>query len=173
MNFQPIAFLDTFELTASLRTKMGLFRPDVDGPMSLPVRGPRANADDPDDDLAFVIYKDAARWVELKTMLSRLKRIGDQGGGIEFGRIDMKLLKPGATVPWETDGGSYAERFTHAVLPLRTNPGVMLYSGIESWAPVIGLLTMVNHRVVRSAVNLGEHPAIWLAVDFKRREGDG
>ena len=170
MNFTPIAFIDTFDLGASLRTKIGLFRPDVDGSLSAPVRGPRANADDPDDDLAFVIYKDAGRWVELKTMLARLKRVGDSIGGIEFGRVDMKMLKAGATVPWEVESSAYLDRFNRAVLPLRTNPGVMMYSGTESWAPVIGLLTVVNHRVVQSAINMGEHPAIWLAVDFRKRE---
>jgi hypothetical protein len=168
MNFAPIAFVDTFDLTASLRTKMGLFKPYGDGLLSIPIRGPRANADDPDDDLAFGTYKHA--WVEAKTTISRLKRIGDQLGGADFGRVALQMLKAGATLPWDMESGPYYDRFSRAVLPLRTNPGVMLYSGVESWAPVIGLLTVVNHRVVQSAINLGEHPAIWMSLDFCRKD---
>lgn len=171
MNFASIAFLDPFELIGSLRQRMGLFGPSAGGGLrSLPVRGPRANADDPDDDLGFVLYKDAGKWVELKNTLGRIKRIGDQGGGIEFGRIALELLPPGVCLPWAFEDSTYNARFNRAYLALRTNPGVTLFSGNESWSPIIGLLTVANRRVRHSAVNLGEHPAIWLAVDFRRKD---
>ena len=36
--------------------------------------------------------------------------------------------------------------------------------------PGIGFLTITSRRLPRSAINLGEASAIWLALDFKRRE---
>lgn len=170
-NFLSVSFLDTFELVGSLRSKMGLFKRRADDRlMVLPVRGPRANADDPDDDTAYVRYKDAAKWVELTGMLTRIVRIGEQSGGFELGRVSLELLPPGACLPWELEFSAYAARFARAVLPLRTNPGVTLYSGGEVWHPVIGWLTITNRLVRHSAINLGEHQAIWLALDFRKRE---
>lgn len=159
--FISIAWLDTFELCASLPKRMGL--------LPLQVRGSKAGADDPDDDLSFVQSKAAASWPELRVMLARIKRLGDQTGGIEFGRISVGLLPAGRTDPWWRDESPYATRFASALLPLRTNPGVVIYSNGEQWTPVIGWLTIVA-RGVSSAINLGEHPAIWLAVDFRKKE---
>ena len=152
MNFAPVAFLDTFDLVASLRTKMGLFRKAEDGILELPVRGPSAKAEDPDDDTKFVRYREPAKWVELQNCISRIRRIGEQMGGIDLGRVRLELLPPATCLPWALDEGAYNARFARALLPLRTNPAVTIFSSNESWSPAIGYLTIVNRRVPNSAI---------------------
>ena len=174
-NFVPIAFLDTFELAASLRRRMGAFvldPLDMLGPRCLKVRGPRTGADDPDDDLAFVAYKDAANWPELRATLGRISRIGEATiGGVEFGRVFLELLMPATRLPWDVlVEDRYSERFSRLHLPLRTNPAAIVYAGTEQMHLLPGQLTIVNQRAGVSAVNLGEWPRIHLVVDFKRKE---
>ena len=168
--FSQVAWVDPFELAASLRgTRMALFKGD-DRRRLLHIRGPRPNAADADDDLAFVWAKEYARWAELKIVLGHIERFGAKAGGIEFGRIGFEMLMPGRVLPWQRDEGAYAERFMRAHLPLRTNPSAMIAAGTEMMHLLPGALTVVAHRNYYSAVNHGEQPRVHLIVDFKRRE---
>lgn len=166
-NFLPLAFLDPHELAASLPRRMGLFKGGL-----LPIRGPRAGADDPDDDVAYRQLLDVGKWPELKSMLARIKRIGEQQGGIEFGRIFMELLPASKTPEWRPPAAGYFERFNRLVMPLRTNPAVVHYSGTESLHLAHGIVTWVNQRAWTSAINLGETNAVLLVVDTRRKEAD-
>jgi hypothetical protein len=172
--FTPIAYLDTFELASSLRTRMGQFpNPDASRRV-LPLRGPRKDAD-PDDDAAFVLAREAQRWPELKAMLEQIReavaqvyeRLG-KPGEVEFGRIALEMLMSGANVPWRKDDGAYAQRFERAHLALRSNPGARLFAAHEMLWLLPGDLTAVAHRVPHSAINLGEWPRVHLVVDFRR-----
>lgn len=168
-NFLPICFVDTFDLVASMRQRMGLFKPGE--PRILPIRGPRAEADDPDDDLAYINYRDPlAKWPEMARMIRRLGRIGEEQGGIEFGRIFLEMLDPGMRLSWTLDDNAYAARFTRVHLPLRTNPAAMMHSGIEQANLLPGALTAVNQRAPHSAINLGEWPRVHLVADFRRKD---
>jgi hypothetical protein len=168
MNFQAIAWVDSFDLAASLRTRMGLFKPAGDGLLTAEVRGPRPGAEDPEDAAAFAYFKApgvrSGKWPELKIALDQIKRLGEQQGGVEFGRIGLLMMQPGSSLPWTHLGGP----LEHGRLLLRGNPGLVWYGGAETWMPTSGVLTLVNRRVPNSAVNMGESPAIWLAVDFRK-----
>jgi hypothetical protein len=167
-NFQPIAWVDPFDLAASLRTRMGLFKPGGEGPLTLAVRGPLPG---PENDPAGLAYYKAAgvrsgKWPEMKIVLDQIKRLGEQQGGVELGRIGLEMLPAGACSPWTWTG--VPNDFEHGRLLLRGNPGLVWYGGAETWIPTIGVLTLVNWRVPNSAVNMGESPAVWLAVDFRK-----
>lgn len=167
-NIVGLAYLDTFELAASLPRRMGPFK---DG--ALPIRGPRAGADDPDDDVAYVAHMTPTqmnKWPELKSAIARIKRIGDQAGGVEFGRIFLELMPAGIARPWEPPATGYFERFNRLAVALRTNPGVVHYSGVESLHLAHGVVTWINQRAWRSAINIGETSAILLVVDTKVKE---
>ena len=71
---------------------------------------------------------------------------------------------------WRLDQGEETRQYEHAFMLLRTSPAVTFFSGNEVAAPGIGFLTITSRRLPRSAINLGEASAIWLALDFKRRE---
>ena len=158
MNFVSVAHLDPFELTASLRPKMGLFRREGLGPGICPVRVPK------DGEHGKWIAKQA-KWVELTNYIQRIRRLAD----VELGRIDLLYLPPGGQAPWWEALGEYADAYEHAVVMLRTSPAFALFAGPEVWMPAIGLLTVVSRKVPRSAINMGDSPAIWLAVDFRRK----
>jgi hypothetical protein len=164
MNFAFLAFVDVFDFAASLRPRLGLLKGG-----RLVIRGPRKDAADPDDDLAFVMAKEAARWPELKTTLSHVERLGDKAGGVDFGRIHLEMLMPGQTLPWSHETTPYAEMFQRAHLALRTNPGAALFSGNEAWHVPTGHVVAINRRAPCSAINMGEHSRIHLIIDFKIR----
>lgn len=163
-NFTPLAFVDTFDLVASLPQHMGLF--GAGELRQIVVRGPRAGGD-PHDDLAFAFYK-RAMWPEMKMMIERLKRLGD---GFEFGRIALELLPAGGKLPWTVEDSEYSRRFVRSHLALRTNPGVVTYAGPESMHLPIGALVLVNWRGVATATaNHGETAMIRLVIDTRQKD---
>ena len=102
-------------------------------------------------------------WPELRAALKLVKRLHDRApvGGI--GRLGFLMLRPNDADKWnEPLTGWY-----RVELPLRTNPGCMMYAGVESAHLPVGHLTLVNQGVWTSAVNFGETPRVHLAVDFR------
>jgi len=163
-NILALAFLDPHELAASLPKRMGLFKEGL-----LPIRGPRAGADDPDDDTAYRQLFDTSKWVELRSYLGRIKRLGDATGGIDFGKIGLEIIPPDTCLPWERNATPYSVRFQRMIVSLRTNPGVVIHSGIEAVSPQIGWLTLINQRAWNSRANMGDSSSIQLVVDFAKK----
>jgi len=156
-NFLAIAHMDPFELICSLRPKMGLFKEEGGGSLYCPVRVPKEGK--------WVIRQ--GKWVELTNYIQRIRRLAD----VELGYIELRLLAAGGDMDWQPpdyEPGAYE----HAIVMLRTSPAFALFAGPEVWMPAIGLLTVVSRRVPRSAINMGDSPAIWLAVDFKRKPAE-
>lgn len=172
MNFTLISFLDTYDLACSLRPRAGMF--GGSGVRTLHLRGPKKGAEDPDDESDYGRSREAARWPEFKTLIGRIERLGEQifsnygGGHVEFGRIFLEWLDVGATVPWRKLEGDYFERFNRLHLALRTNPGCMLYSGVEAIQLPPGQMARMNVMVPHSAVNLGASPRVHLVLDVRR-----
>jgi hypothetical protein len=111
-----------------------------------------------------------AKWPELQAVVNQIERLGEQQGGIEFGRIHLELLPPDTHLPWERDDSTYAARFNRLTMALRTSPGCMHFAGTESAHLVPGVVTWVNQRTWHSMVNLGETNAIHLIVDTRKRD---
>lgn len=171
--FIPVAFLDTFDTVASLPARMGLFRADPltqYGERILTLRTFRKDSDPAEENFAW--NQAYAKWPEVKNTLSQMKRIGDaQLGppGIEYGRVFLEMLDAGAATPWRASIASPMRPFLRAHLPLRTNPGAVLYVGRESMHLFPGQLTIVEQRGLQSGVNFGEWPRIHLVADFRVR----
>jgi len=158
--FLAAAHFDTFELVASLRTRLGLFKQEAGGVQICPVRQMKG------EKWTRPAYAASGKWPELTNLLQRISRLGEAMGGIELGMVDLELLPAGACMNWRTDDGL---PFEHAIMLLRTSPAVTFFAGSEVAAPGIGFLTIVSRRLPRSAINLGEAAAIWLALDFRKR----
>jgi hypothetical protein len=159
-NFLPLAFIDPFDLIASLPRRMGLFQPG-EPPTTIKVRW--------DTETGFR-QADLSKWPELQAIINQIDRLGEQRGGIEFGRIRIELLKPGTCLAWERDDTPYAERFNRSIMALRVNPGAALYYGTEVLQPQLGLIVIVNQRVRHCKINIGETSSIYLIVDFRKKD---
>ncbi len=172
-NFAAVAFLDPFELAASLRTRWGRFHGDPGGLRTMSIRGAPAGAADPDDDATFGFYRQAGvrsgKWPEMAALLDRLERLGGQ----DYGRIWLEMYPPGYRGWRDPEPPAYAERFSRAVMALRWNPEAALFSGRESQVLVPGFLTLVNHRTICGAMNLGEWETVALVIDGRKGEDDG
>lgn len=172
-NFTPLGWQDVFELSSSLRNRVSLF--PAGEPRALTLRGPRDNADDPDDDAAYVWkpLMGKGKWQEATNTIRRLKRLGDQMfGQIEFGRVFIELLDPGTTLPWTRRSGEYANRFARAYVALRTNPAVIHHCGTEGWFLQLGQIVTINHALPQSALNLGDHWCAHLVLDVRKKTED-
>jgi aspartyl/asparaginyl beta-hydroxylase len=166
----PIAFIDTFDLVASLPAYMGAFRSAGDpGVRWMRLRDHKTVAEGEGENI-FTWYQPYGRWIEMKNMLGQLKRIGDERlGEIEWGRVYLEMLDPVATLPWRAQTEPYYQRFMRAHLPLRTNPAARIMAETESANLLPGLLTIVNVAVVGSATNFAEWPRVHLVCDFRRK----
>lgn len=164
MNIAAVAFIDPFDLAASLRRRLGLFQGEGLRKM-LPLRGPKRGAD-PDDDTLFVWSKERERWGELSAMLGHLAHTQD----ILWGRIELEMLMPGGIVPWARDQTPYGQRFTRAHVALRTNPSAMNFVGGTAVNMAAGVVNLIDRTLPCSAINLGETSRVHLIVDFRKKE---
>lgn len=171
-NFLTIGvWYDPFELMCSLRQRLGQFKGEG-GVRTLTLRGPRANAGDPDDEFSYVMAKESAKWVEARILLDRIRRDGAQllQGELEFGRVYFEMLDAGAVVPWRRRSTPYTERFTRLHYGVRTNPASLIYSGPESINVLPGQLVAVGMRALHAAVNHGDHPRVHLLIDIRKKD---
>lgn len=162
----PLGFVEVYDLAASLRARVGQFRPGA--PRLLPVRGPRKDGD-PGDVETFVWWG-VAKWPELRSVLARIKEWGKQAGGIELGRIEFEMLDPGMMLPWSRDESEYRKRFLRAALPIRTNPGAVMVCYNELASPAAGFLTLYSPAAMHTAANHGEYARVHLNLDFRKVE---
>lgn len=168
-NFLPIAFFDTLELAGSLRVRWGDFRNMGTGHRVLRVRG-HAKDSDPAED-RFGRYPGTKGWVELDNLLGEIgeRAVALMPPGVDEGLVFLEMLDPGAAVAWRGETEPYFERWSRAMIAIRSNPGVVLLAGHETMTPAVGMLNVVSPRLPRAALNMGEWPCVWLTIDFRKR----
>lgn len=110
-------------------------------------------------------------WKSGRAMLERLRvLLGLDGHLAELGLVSLLSVKAGAAVPWERHDEDYDlghDRFHICLVP---SPGMMLMVGLEQANIPVGQVTLINHRALHSAVNLGTNDAVHLVVDIVRPE---
>lgn len=168
--FVPIIHLDTLELAGSLRTRWGQFKTAAPGHHVLRIRGNAKGSEESAD--RFATYTPAKGWVELGNLCSDIEQRAAAllPPGIEYGRTFFEWLDPGVYLDWNIETAPYFERWTRAILPLRTSPATLMIYGTETASPGPGWLTIVSPRLPHCAVNMGEHPWVWLTIDFRRKD---
>jgi hypothetical protein len=153
-NIIPGGWFDPFELICSLRPRMGWFRE--------PVNGKR---------IVHATDKVQDKWPELANMLDRLRQFGKDA--YENGRASVEMIDPQAITPWEVDPGPYealGQQFIKGprfLMALRSNMGFAFHGPAEVINPNPGQLFMVDTRLPRCAINMGESPWIGLVIDAK------
>lgn len=107
-----------------------------------------------------------AEWKNGKALLSRLRVAAAPlvgGRTAELGQAHLVRLKPGGFVDWGRDETDWLSLHM-AIVP---SPDAWVFSGGASAVLPVGQLTFVNHRVLYSAANFGDHSVIQLVVDVR------
>lgn len=185
-HLRGVTHLDVFEMVGSLYARRELFnaitlRQDLEGS---PHRGTRTiflrGPEEPTParwflDVPHVNYPALNDWPEAHFLR---KAISDaiwadrvDLGQPKFGKIMVIELKPGGTISWHRDEGTYAETHARYHLPLVSNPSAYLYSGGDHSHIPVGVLTAFDTSVPHSAANFGTTPRIHLVVDVRRDGG--
>lgn len=138
----PVGWLDPFDLIASLPRRMGLF----------------GESDRFGERIATNI--DFAKWPELALMIEKAESVA-----IESWRL--RMLDPGAILPWRKPKPDAPARI---IMPLRTNPGLLLFDPLACNPMVLGQLLLVTPGKPTSAMNLGETNYIGLVIEVRRKE---
>ncbi len=165
--FTLVAHLDTFELAGSIRQRWGFFKPtDSPGLRIMRVRSLKTDTED-----EFVRFKATSGWVELDNLRGEIERRAEaiMPPGVDFGEISLEMLDVGSFINWTIETEPYFTRWSRAMIPLRTGPGVLFVCGNETASPGPGWLTIVSPRLPHCAINMGDAPAVWLSIDFRRK----
>lgn len=144
----PGAWFDPFELTCSLRERLGQFGEAI--------RGRR-------------IWSPADRWPELENVLGRIERFGESRFQpiSEAPRLYLEMLDPGAIMAWRTRDDEIARETLRFYMLLVGNPAVFWYGPGQVIAPAPGQLVACNTRIPHSAANFGDCPRIALVIDAR------
>ena len=147
----PGAWFDPFELTCSLRDRIGGF--------GAAIRGRRVWSLTAADD----------RWPELENMLGRIERYGESRFQpiSEAPRLYLEMLDPGAIMQWRTRDDEIARETVRFYMLLTGNPLVFFYSPGQMFQPVPGQLMACNTRIPHSAANFGDCPRVCLVIDAR------
>ncbi len=174
--FTLVAHLDTYLLAGSLIKREGLFKPlpGASPPLGrriLRVRGVKIGREEGEPLESFVRFRATLGWVELDNLRGEIERRAEaiMPPGVDFGEISLDMLDVGSFINWTIETDPYFTRWSRAMIPLRTGPGVLFVCGNETASPGPGWLTIVSPRLPHCAINMGESPAVWLSIDFRRK----
>lgn len=151
--FTPIAYLDTWGLSASLRGKLALFDGDPHAVASIIVREKSGK-----------LSRALKEWRALALIIDRLRKL-PLAKEHEFGEILVHRLPPDAATPWQR-----GHEWQRAHLAIVTNPLVFTFCGVVAQSLPIGTLTLLDASAPCATVNWGEYPAFQMTVEFRRRE---
>lgn len=166
MTIQPLGFLDTSNLTASF---VGKHKQKVrDGVLQL--REFKGEDAEPSDVLLL------QEWKSARALLSRLRASAApffDGRTPELGRAWIEVLPPGAGTPWASETDDYAASIVRTRTCLIPCPGALSFSGLSSACLAVGMVNVVDHTLMCSEVNHGEHTRVHLIVDVFRPLAEG
>jgi hypothetical protein len=169
--FIPLAHLDVTELAYTACVKrVGEFREVKPGHRILRARG-HVKDSSPDEDRFGTFPTVAKGWPELSALRDEIKARAEAlfPPGIDLGLVFFEMIDAGAALAWRGEVEPYYERWSRAMITLRSNPGLTLVCGGETMTPAVGMLNVVSPRLPRAALNQGEHAVVWLTIDFRRR----
>lgn len=155
-------FLDTRNLTASFVTK---YHKQLDQGL-LHLRG-LTDEGEPHD---LPILEE---WRSADAFLKRFKNAasGFLGGQKAIlGKAWIESLPGGCGTPWLLEDDDYAQAYVRTRVALIATPGAFTYSGDMRELLGIGVVNIVEHRILHSDTNPSTFSRVHLVVDVKRPE---
>jgi hypothetical protein len=157
---RAIGFIDTSRFTAHFMVKFEKHMQDG----VLPLR-------DENGDLPII-----AEWLTAKAMLGRFKTGAaalNNGKTLTLGKAWIERLPGGHGTPWTVEEDTYAQEHIRTRTCMISVPDAYSFSGGDKLLLNVGVINVVEHRVLHSEVNFSTYPRVHLIVDVRRPEPDG
>lgn len=109
-------------------------------------------------------------WKSARLLLRALRAVAApffDGAVPELGRAWIEVLSPLSGTPWDAETGDYAAAHHRTRTCLIPSPGAVSHSGVASAMLVVGMVNLIDHQLMCSEVNHGEHARVHLVVDLK------
>lgn len=158
-------FIDTATFTAGFVLKMRermkdglLFLRDIprDEPLADPV------------DLPILKEWGAARLLlkRMKLDVARVLKVSPA----ELGKVWIETLPGEHGTPWTIEEDDYAQAHVRTRTALIVAPNAFTMSGLHRELLGVGVVNLVEHRILHSEINLSIHPRTHLIIDVRRPE---
>lgn len=112
-------------------------------------------------------------WKTARALLARFKSIAApllRGEQAEFGKVWIEQLPGNCGTPWLLEEDDYAQAHIRTRTCLIPAPDAYSCSGLERVLLSVGVVNIIEHRVLHSEMNLSPYPRVHLIVDIKRPE---
>ena len=164
---RPIGFIDLFAFTVSYGAK---YKQHLrDGVLEL--RGA-----DVDDVLQPIVDRPILEeWKTAKNLLSRYRshaRNVFRNTTLELGKAWIEVLPGGQAVPWQQFEDDYAQDHIRTRTCMVPAPDAYTYSGLHREIIGVGVVNIVEHRILHSETNFSAFPRVHLIVDVERPRAD-
>lgn len=158
---RPVGFLDTSGFTGMFTVK---YRERMrDG--ILPLRS-IPEGDDEAQDLPIM-----KEWKTARALLTRIKAGAApllDGQPATLGKAWVETLPGNCGTPWTIEEDDYAQGHIRTRTCLIPTPENYTMSGLDRVTLGVGILNIVEHRILHSEINLGAFPRVHLIVDVRR-----
>jgi hypothetical protein len=164
---QPLGFIDASEFTAYYRLK---FRDRLrDGVLML------RDADPEDVGLAVTDQPILEEWKAAKNLLGRYRshaRSLLKDASLDLGKAWVEMLPGGHGTPWSCQEDEYAQAHIRTRMCMIPAPDAYTYSGHHRVLLEVGVVNIVEHRILNSETNFSAFPRVHLVVDVERPRAD-
>lgn len=163
---RALGFVDTSAFTAMLVVK---YRDRAEQGI-LPLRSVKEGEADPSD---LPILKE---WKGARALLTRMRAAAAplmDGVTPELGKVWVETLPPMSGTPWALEDDDYAAGHVRTRTCLIPAPDAWSICGGSSAILGVGVVNVLDLRLLASEVNHSQHARTHLIVDFKRPVDDG
>lgn len=155
---QPLGFIDTSAFTAMFVVK---YKERMkDGVLWL--RG------GPDTLVAAEDAPILKEWKSARALLQRIRNKAAETSPAELGRAWIETLDPHSGTPWSMEPDEHTAAFARLRVCLLTAPGCWSFSGSVNAQLAVGVVNLVENRVISSEANFSDHPRTHLIVEVSR-----
>ena len=159
---RPIVFLDTSTLAAYFRVKYS--ERMHEGILMLRDTG---------EDGEVVDRPILKEWKSARAFLSRFKSAAQpflENQPVVLGKVWIETLPGPAGTPWNLFEDDYHQTHIRTRTCLIPTPDNYTMSGVERVSLGVGMVNLVEHRILHSELNLSVYPRVHLIVDVRRPE---
>lgn len=112
-------------------------------------------------------------WRSADAFLKRFKNAATPFFGGQkplLGKAWIESLPGGCGTPWSIEDDDYAQAYVRTRTCLIPTPGNMTFSGLEREILGVGIVNIVEHRILHSEINPSSFSRVHLVVDVLRPE---